>query len=212
MIDQAVRNAFPGLSEKALLEEISSQCVVREFPPETTLIQEEEYVKFLPLLVKGTIRVFREDPSGRELLLYYIRAGESCIVSFHSAFFQKQSTIRAVTEEACKAVLVPAASLPGWQQSYPSWNSFIIKLYHHRFEELLAAVNTIAFSSMEDRLRTLLWQKAQIAQSDTLKTTHQELADALGTAREVISRLLKKSEIEGKISLSRGSVKILERM
>lgn len=201
---------FPIFSEQGLKEALAEVSLLQTFPSETTLIRENEPVRFLPLLIRGVVKVMRNDESGRELLLYYIRAGESCIASFNAAVFRRTIQIKAITEEESELLLVPVHALPDLMERFPTWNRFLFQLYHQRFEELLQSVNTIAFSPMEQRLELLLSRKVELTGKREIRTTHQELADELGTAREVVSRLLKRMEQDGKLSLARGEIRISE--
>lgn len=199
---------FPFLVEKELKDAFSENCVYKSFPSGTVLLKEEDTVHFLPLLVKGSLKVTRTDRTGRDILLYYISAGESCIASYAAALFHEASRVRAVTEDDCDLVLLPVKFLDEWARLFPSWNLFIVRLYYRRFEELLESFNSLAFQKLDERLADHLKRKSQLQGNTSITVTHQQLADDLGTAREVVSRLLKSWESEGKVELSRGMIKI----
>lgn len=199
---------FPFLIEKGLKDAFSEHCVFKSFPAGSVLLKEDDTVHFLPLLVKGSLKVTRTDRTGRDILLYYISSGESCIASYAAALFHEASRVKAITEDECEVVLLPVKFLDDWARLYPSWNLFIVRLYYRRFEELLESFNSLAFHMLDERLSDHLKRKAQLQGNSSIQVTHQQLADDLGTAREVVSRLLKTWETEGKVELSRGMIKI----
>lgn len=206
--DAIVLKYFPFLVEKELKVKFSENCIFKEVPSQTTLLKEDDTVHYLPLVLKGSLKVTRKDRQGRDVLLYYIGTGESCIASYAAALFHELSRVSASTEEACEIVLLPVNQIEEWAREFPSWNLFIVKLYYRRFEELLEAFNSLTFNKVDERLADHLKKKAQMSDSSEIATTHQQLADEIGTAREVVSRLLKAWEAEGKLTISRGLIKI----
>lgn len=148
----------------------------------------------------------RQDDEGREILLYYIKPGESCIMSFLAGIHEDTSKVRLVVEEDAEVLMLPIAKASEWVKLYPEWADFIFKLYHQRFEELLSVINEVAFQKLDDRIIELLKKKASVFQSKDFQITHQQLAIELGTTREVISRLLKQMENKALITLSRNKI------
>ena len=173
------------------------------------LLRENSYVHAIPILNSGLLGVYRTDQDGREILLYYIKPGESCIMSFLSGIHNDTSKVKAVAEEDSELILIPVDKVSAWVKKYPEWTDYIFKLYHRRFEELLNVVNSIAFQRMDERLIEHLNKKASMTGSKELNVTHQQMADELGSSREVISRLLKQLEKEGKLRLSRNKISLL---
>jgi CRP/FNR family transcriptional regulator len=165
-------------------------------------------IVYMPLLLKGQLRILREDEEGHELLLYYIRPGETCAMSLTCCSGNAVSNVRAVAEEDTELLLLPIQIIDEWTTKYPSFKSFILKTYQKRFEELLNTIDSIAFHNLDDRLTQLLKQKSEKEGSE-LKTTHQELANQLNSSREVISRLLKQMERKGKIQMGRNKITLL---
>jgi CRP/FNR family transcriptional regulator len=151
----------------------------------------------------------RTDQDGHEILLYYITPGESCIMSFLGGIHNETSKIKAVVEEDAEILFIPVDKASEWVKKFPEWSDFIFRLYHKRFEELLTAVNAIAFQKLDERLLQLLKQKSDLYQTREIKITHQQLADELGTAREAVSRVMKQMENEGLVSLGRNKVTLL---
>ena len=192
-----------------LKDEVASFSELRKFKADSVILQEDSYIKSIPLVVSGSLKVVRTDANGHEILLYYITAGESCIMSFLGGIHDETSKIKAIVEEDAEILLIPVDKASEWVKKFPEWSDFIFKLYHKRFEELLSVVNAIAFQKLDVRLLHLLKQKSELANSKEIKVTHQQLAEELGTAREVVSRVAKQMENEGLIHLSRNKVTLM---
>lgn len=195
-----------------LLEKLKKEGTIKTFSPDTVLIDENDYIKFVPIVLNGSIKVFKLDEEGREMLLYYIKPGESCVMSFLGATCNGTSKIKAVVEEEAEVLVLPVHKATDLIRENPQWIQFIFELYNRRFEELLSVVNAIAFQKVDVRLWDLLKTKVKMLKTEELNMTHQQIADELGTAREVVSRLLKQLERDKKISLGRNKVKILAAM
>jgi CRP/FNR family transcriptional regulator, anaerobic regulatory protein len=191
----------------ALLEqELITSSQRKMLPAGTVLMQSNSYIRSIPVVLSGSMRVIRQDEEGREILLYYIKPGESCIMSFLAGIHEDTSKVKLVVEEDSEVLMLPIAKASEWIKVYPEWAEFIFKLYHKRFEELLEVINAVAFRKLDDRIVTLLKRKASIYQSNEINITHQQLAEELGTTREVISRLLKQMEKQQLIRLSRNKI------
>ena len=167
-------------------------------------------MKVIPLLTKGSIRVFRQDLDlDREILVYYISPGETCMMSLVASFGDMKSRVNAVTETDSEMYMIPIEKVREWQIKYESWNGFIIQTFMNRYTELLDTMNDLSFQSVEVRLNHYLSQYKKRTNASALHITHQGLANELGTARVVISRILKKMEKEGQVELKRGLIKIM---
>lgn len=196
----------------ALLENLKKEGTIKRFAAGEVLIDENDYIKFVPIVLNGSIKVYKLDEEGREMLLYYIKPGESCVMSFLGATCNGTSKIKAVVEEDADVLMLPVHKVTMLIRENPQWIQFIFELYNKRFEDLLSVVNAIAFQKVDVRLWELLKTKAQMLNTLELTTTHQQLADELGTAREVVSRLLKQLERDKKLLLGRNKIKILAPM
>jgi CRP/FNR family transcriptional regulator len=130
-------------------------------------------------------------------------------MSFLGAACNGTSKIRAVVEEQAEVLILPVHKAIDLIRDNPAWLEFIFQLYNRRFEELLGVVNAIAFTKVDQRLLDFLKTKAKMSRSNEINITHQQVADELGTAREVVSRLLKQLEKENKITLSRNKITVL---
>jgi CRP/FNR family transcriptional regulator len=201
------------MSDKIFQTLLSKQIDIygqpKTFPAETVILNEDSYIKFIPIVLEGSLKVLRTEEDGREILLYYIKPGESCIMSFLGGLHNETSKIRAVVEEEAKILLIPVEKANEWVKEFPEWTDFIFKLYHKRFEELLQVVNAIAFQKMDSRLLHLLKQKSDLFKSKELSVTHQQLADELGSTREVVSRVIKQMENEGLVRLARNKISLM---
>ncbi|MEE9406919.1 MAG: Crp/Fnr family transcriptional regulator [Polaribacter sp.] len=201
---------FGYLFEEELIKEISNIGIPKTFSAETTIIEVGDYIKSMPLLLSGAIKILREDEKGEELVLYYLEKGDTCAMTLSCCMGQTKSKIRAIAETDVELIMLPKEKMTDWLSNFKSWQSFILQSYHNRVDELLEAVDTIAFLKMDERLFKYLKDKAMVNQNDELTTTHKQISEDLHTSRVVVSRLLKKLENENKIQLFRNSIKVLE--
>ncbi len=211
MIEEALETYFPKLAKMPeLKEELIAISSVNTFESGTVILKQGGYVKVIPLLISGLAKVFKEEPeNGNEVLLYYIKPGESCIMSMTTLLHNTASKVKAIIEEKSEVVLIPADKALQIAKKYPHWNEFIYDLFNMKFDELLSVIEILTFSKKDIRLLEYLKKEAKIKHTITLYTTHQHIAYDLGSSREVISRLLKKLEVDGFIKLAQGSVTLL---
>lgn len=181
----------------------------RNFREGEAILNEDAYIKAIPIVLSGSMRVMRSDEDGREILLYYIRPGESCIMSFLGGIHHEPSKVFAIAEEETEILLIPMEKVSLLIREYPEWLDYIFRLYHKRFEELLEVVNAVAFRKMDERLLQLIRKKTEIAGSSAIQVTHEQLANELGTARVVVSRLLKQMETDGLLKTGRNKITLL---
>jgi len=211
MISKALDTYFPDLvSMPDLKAELTSISSIHKFETGTVILKQGGYIKVIPLLISGLAKVFKqESENGNEVLLYYIKPGESCAMSMITLLRNDTSKIKAVIEEDAEIVVIPADKALLIAKKYPKWNDFIYNLFNQKYEELLNVVEILTFSNKDKRLIEYLKKEAGLKGSSILKTTHQQIAYDLGSSREVISRLLKKLETEGAIILRQGEVELL---
>lgn len=196
-------------SSASLSEKLSEIGFERNYEAGEVILNENAYVHAIPIVTKGTIRVMRTEEDGREILLYYIKAGESCIMSFLGGLHDDTSKVKAISEEPTEILFIPIDKVHVLIAEHPAWLDYIFRLYHKRFEELLGVVNAVAFKKMDERILKLLKAKSELTQSNELNLTHEQLANELGTARVVVSRLLKQMETEGMVKLGRNKITLL---
>ncbi len=205
-----LQQQYGYLFEEELLAEIEANGIYKKIAKGTTIMDIGEPITHMPLLLNGAIKILREDDDGDELLLYFLEKGDTCAMTFSCCMGKNKSEIRAVTENETELMMIPVQKLETWMGKYKSWQQFILDSYHTRMMELLETVDTLAFMRLDERLLKHLQDKAKVTHDDSIHNTHQDIAYDLHTSRVVISRLLKKLEIEGKIEMHRSHIKVLE--
>ena|SRR6185312_7941731 len=198
-------------SSPELKEMLYENSIVKDFKAGDIILNENVHIRAIPIVSKGSIRVMRTDEEDKEILLYYIKAGESCIMSLLGGMHHERSKVKAVAEEETEILFLPVEKVTLFIKEYPEWLDYIFRLYHKRFEELLEVVNAVAFKKMDERLLNFIKKKCEHTKSKTLNVTHEQLASELGTARVVVSRLLKQMEEKGLVKLGRNKIKLIER-
>lgn len=207
---EALKESYGHIFEEALINEIADVGTLKKIPEGFKLMDIGQYIKAMPLLISGAIKVMREDNDSDELLLYYLEKGDTCSMTLTCCMGDAISEIRAIAEIDTTLIMVPIQKMDEWTAKYKSWRNFVFESYHHRLNELLHTLDSIAFDKMDMRLVSYLKEKARINKEDIIHNTHQEIAYDLHSSRVVISRLLKKLEQLGKIELHRNYIKILE--
>ncbi len=205
---QELKNSYGHLFENELLEEINQVGTFKEIPQDFTLIEIGAYIKSMPLLISGAIKVLREDNDGDELLLYFLERGDTCAMTLSCCLGQTKSEIRAIAELDTKLVMIPIQKMEEWTGKYRTWRNFVFESYHNRLMEMLETIDNIAFMKMDERLLKYLNDKVVITKQHNLQITHQEIAYDLHTSRVVISRLLKSLEKLKKIKLHRNNIEV----
>jgi len=202
----ALIEAYHPIFELQLLTEIDESARFMECKAGEILIDVGQYIKTMPLLIHGAIKILREDIREGELLLYFLEKGDTCAMTLSCCLGNKQSEIRAVAETDVMLAMIPVAKMEEWLVKYASWRNFVFRSYNTRLEEMLGAIDNLAFHKMDSRIMNYLEELAKVGQSRTLNKSHQEIADALNTSRVVVSRILKVFENEGKIKLNRNTI------
>ncbi len=195
--------------DKELVEKIEREASFMEIPENEGILNMGDYVKVVPLVIKGKIKVMRTDESGKEILLYYINPGESCALSIAAGLNQKKSVAFAVTDSNTQLLAIPIDKLESMIRSFPYLNKYVLELFHQRFNELIDFIDAISFKNIDARLLEYLQKKNDSINDNFVKLTHKQIADDLGTAREVVSRLLKQLEKQGKVKNHRGKIEII---
>lgn len=210
MIAEAIDTYFPKLATMPeLKEELITISSITRIQSGTVILKQGGYVKVIPLMLQGLAKVFKEEENGNEVLLYYIKPGESCVMSITTLVRNEASKVKAVIEEDAELVIIPADKALDIARKYPKWNEFIYDLFNIKFDELLHVIKILTFSNKDIRLLEYLKKEVTLKGNTILHTTHQHIAYDLGSSREVISRLLKKLENEGAIILKKGSIEVL---
>jgi CRP/FNR family transcriptional regulator len=191
--------------EPELQEEILKIGTIREVEPGDILLTSGQVITSTMLLLDGRIKIYREDEDGNEFLMYYLEPGDACAMSIMCAMNNEKSQIMAMAETEATLLAIPFEYTSQWLNRFRSWDEFVIRTYRARFEELLNTLDNVAFRSMDERLVFYLKRMAD-GRSATLHISHQQIARDLNSAREVISRLLKKLEQRGAVELQRNVI------
>lgn len=200
---------FEHIFDDELISEISEKGIFKTFKQNEIIIDINQPLEFIPLLLSGDIKILREDQDGNELLIYFLETGETCAMSLTCCIGTTKSKIRAVAEKDSNLILVPVDNMYKWFHNNASWREFILQSYQIRFDEMLDAIDSLAFMKMDERLYKYLKNKVALHGSKTINIKHQDIAEDLHTSRVVISRLLKQLENENKIKLSRNKIEII---
>ncbi|MDP2159468.1 MAG: Crp/Fnr family transcriptional regulator [Flavobacterium sp.] len=206
---ELLKNTYGFIFEEALMDEIAEVSLLRDFNEGDVLIDFGDYIKKMPLLIEGAIKILREDFDEGELLLYFIEKGDTCAMTMACCMGESKSEIRAVAETKGKVIMIPVQKMEEWLGKYKSWRNYVFNSYNNRLKEMLSAIDNLAFMNMDERLLNYLYDKSKINNSREIHATHQEIAYDLHTSRVVVSRLLKALENEGKIRLHRASIEFL---
>jgi CRP/FNR family transcriptional regulator len=207
---EELQQEYGYLFEDELLDEISQIATVRTISEQGHLIDPGQYIKSIPLLLEGVVKVSRLDNEGDELLLYFIESGDTCAMTLNCCMQGSKSEIKAIAETDAKLLMIPLEKMDEWLVKYRSWRNFILNSYQSRLNEVLQTVDSIAFLKMDERLLHYLQDKTKIGHSETIHITHEEIAKDLHSSRVVISRLLKKLENEGLVKLHRNSIDVID--
>ncbi|MGD1319587.1 Crp/Fnr family transcriptional regulator [Chryseobacterium sp. 2R14A] len=204
--NQFISDKFGFLGEDFSIE-LKKHAVVTDIKAKTEIIREGQKNKFVPFLIKGSIRVFSLN-DGRELIYYYIRPNDSCLMTFSSIFSDYTSRIYAVAEEDSEAILIPVSVVHEWLIKFPQINRLFYGEYEKRFVDVMNMVNDAVFHKLDKRVLNYIKQQISATGNNPIKLTHREIANHLGTSREVVSRVLKKVENEGEIFQTKEGIKL----
>ncbi|MFN8241842.1 MAG: Crp/Fnr family transcriptional regulator [Bacteroidales bacterium] len=202
---ELVRKAFPFL-EKELVDEICEAARIIEATEGDNILDEGDYIRSFPMVISGTIRVTRFSDQGNELLLYYLKAGETCAMSLTCCMSLQKSNIRMVAEEPSVVITIPVEMPERWMTEFRTWKEFMMYSYRKRFDELLDTIDAVAFMSLDERLVRFFSDRFRSTGKTVYEGTHLDIAIQLNSSREVISRLLKTLEKRGLVTTGRNSV------
>ncbi|MBY8961502.1 Crp/Fnr family transcriptional regulator [Flavobacterium sp. D11R37] len=209
-MEELLTDAYAGIFEPALIEEISAVANINDFEEGDRLIEIGQYIRQMPLLITGAIKILREDKVEGELLLYFLEKGDTCAMTLACCMGQTKSEIRAIAETQGTLAMIPIGKMEEWLGRYKSWRNFVFTSYNKRLSEMLSAIDNLAFMKMDERLLNFLKEKAKVNKSAVIVNTHQEIAYELNTSRVVVSRLLKALENEKLIKLNRNNIELLK--
>ncbi len=191
-----------------LIEKIVAKSSVMEIPKSTEILREEQYVKVLPIVINGLVKVYSKF-NDKELLLYYIEPAQSCVMTFYASLKNTPSKVFATTEEDSKILLIPVQYLPAWLNEFPEFNELFYNQFNLRYTELLDTISHLLLDKMDKRVYDHLKKKIELTKNNKIKISHSQIATELGTAREVVTRVMKKLEIEKKLIQNAGEIGII---
>jgi len=199
--EQFKRNFEPALQE--LLDQETSML---QLDKGDVLLDQGAFITHIPIVLEGRLKVSQTNEDGNELFLYFIEPLESCVMTYTCCDGEAKSKIRAVAEIDSKLMLIPKEKLEELM-GFRTWRSFMMNAFRERFAELIDVLNSIAFTQLDQRLIKYLKEKAGGEQAVSM--THQAIAEDLNSSREVISRLLKQLELQGKVVLGRNRIELI---
>ncbi len=202
--------SFDSTFEPALIKEMQEYGELKYFKEGDIIMDYGKYIRMMPIIIKGTVKIYSKDESGKELLLYYLSSNESCSMAYSCCVEAKKSEIKAIADDDVELIAIPHDKLDEWLCKYPSWKNYIMRSFNERFLELLKSIESIAFHKLDERLIAYLKEKKRLSNSNVIKASHYLIADELATSRVVVSRLLKQLENDGKILLYRNEIKLLK--
>lgn len=207
-----LQEKFKLTFEPELLKEIEAKGKPAMVKEGDVIIDVGQTVRVIPLLLKGTLKITRADEDGKELLLYYVNANESCAMTFTCCMQQYPSEIKATAESDVEFIAIPIGVMDEWLAKYPTWKSFVMRTIRGRFNELLHAIDQLAFQKLDERLIHYLKEKSKATGSSLINLSHEQIAHEMASSREVISRLLKKLENDKRLLLYRNQIKLLKEL
>jgi CRP/FNR family transcriptional regulator len=199
---------FPALANAApsTLERILVHGIHRKVRAGTVLFDAHTPCAGFPLVLSGTVKVLQRYPNGRELPLYRVHPGESCLLSGSCLLGHSDYTATGIAETTVELLILPPADFHALVASDEAFRTHVFNLFGERLATLLSLVEAIAYQKLDQRLAALL-----LAKGDPVHATHQALADELGSVREIVSRLLRMFEDKGWVDLARERIRIVDR-
>ena len=195
--------------EPELIAEMAEVGTFQQFKEGDLIMDYGKYIRMMPIVLKGTVKVYKHDDNGNEILLYYLSDNESCSMAYSCCLEAKKSEVKAVAEDDVELLAIPHHKLDEWLCKFPSWKNYVMRSFNERFIELLKSIESIAFHKLDERLIAYLKEKQRLSGSSVIKASHSTIADELATSRVVISRLLKQLENDKKIILYRNEIKLM---
>lgn len=201
---------FQSIFEENLLKEIESLAVKKTVPQGKELMDIGFEITQFPLVLSGSLKILTEDEDGNELLLYYLESGDTCAMTLQCCLNNSKSNVRVKAETEAELLFIPVEKMDEWVVKYKSWRTFVFDSYNERLQEMLKAIDSLAFKNLEERLVNYIKDKVMVGRNEEVYLTHRQIAQELNTSRVVISRLMKKLEIQGVINQSHNHFTVLD--
>ncbi len=209
-MEEYLRDRFPQLTkDQRFLGALLSNTFIRDAKKGEVIIDYGSYVRFVPLVVKGLIKVVREHEDGRELLLYFLTGGDTCAATFSCCMIRKRSEIKAVADQDTRMIAIPLEAADHWMSEFATWRNFIMNMYDERLFAMIDTIDKLAFAKLDEKLWDYLTERQLATGDEVQNVSHQQIADDLNVSREAISRILKKLEHQGRVDISRNRIVIL---
>jgi CRP/FNR family transcriptional regulator len=205
-----LEQVYAPIFEYPLLREIEEKSMLVTAEAGQRLIKTGQPITMVPMVLSGTLRVSRENEEGQELLLYFVRPGEGCAMTFSCGMMSQTSLVKGTAEDDLSMLCVSVAIMEEWMQKYLSWKKFVMSTIVNEFMDVIKSVDDVTFKKMDERLTHYLKERSRLSGSSLINLTHQQIADELGTNRVVVSRLLKKLETDKRLLLYRNQIKLLK--
>ncbi len=201
---------YSEIFEEDLIDEIVNVGYFNKIESGKLLVDIGDYLTHIPLIIKGVVKIIRQEKEGDELTLYYLEPGDTCAISFANCINKKKSIFRGIAETDIEAIFIPVEMVDEWLVKYKSWRHFIIDSYHFRLLEMVESIDSLAFMKMKTRIWKYLTNRVKMSKDIDLEVTHQDIATDLNSSRVVVTRIIKILHDEGKIFSTRNKVKVLE--
>lgn len=201
---------FQNIFEDDLITEICHNGILKTYDKDELVMDIGDDMEYLPLIVSGSLKILTEDDQGRELLIYYLELGETCAVTLNCCARAQKSKVRAITESKSELLFIPMSKVEEWMARFHSWREFVLETYNYRMNEMLTAIDNLAFNNMEDRVMKYIRDKVMVTGNKEITATHADIANDLHSSRVVISRIVAKLEGDGKITHSRNKIKLTQ--
>jgi CRP/FNR family transcriptional regulator len=210
--DSTIMNKFSSVFESDLLAELEKKSMIMQVKAGEIMLNPGQTIRAVPLVLSGIFKVSRINEEGQELLLYYVKEGESCAMTFTCCMMAHASVIRGSAEEDSELLCIPVDLMDEWMTKYRTWKRYVMATILNRFTEVLRSIDEVAFKKLDDRLVNYLKEKSKATGSPLINLSHQQIADELGTNRVVISRLLKRLELDKKLLLYRNQIRLMKEL
>lgn len=206
---EEIKGIFPSFDTK-LAQEIAQKAEIKTFHQGELIMRTGQYMRSTMLLVRGLIKIFREDEDGNEFFMYYLQPGQACALSMICATKQETSEVMAKAAEETEVIALPIEYMDQLMLNYKNWYYFVLETYRARFEELLETIDHVAFRNMDERLVFYLKKQQKTFNRNILTLSFSEVARELNSSREVISRLMRKLSEKGKLRVNKNQVEIVD--
>jgi len=210
--ESTIMNKFSSVFESELLAELEKKSMIMQVKAGEIMLNPGQTIRAVPLVLSGIFKVSRINEEGQELLLYYVKEGESCAMTFTCCMMAHASVIRGSAEEDSELLCIPVDLMDEWMTKYRTWKRYVMATILNRFTEVLRSIDEVAFKKLDDRLVNYLKEKSKATGSPLINLSHQQIADELGTNRVVISRLLKRLELDKKLLLYRNQIRLMKEL